>query len=86
MLTDQISSISVVSGGIKPILYSISNIFKLTIWLERELSEFTGLFFIKTVDSRKLLLDYLDVKEKNKPTFLKHKTILIYIMKFYLLI
>jgi len=64
MLTDQISSISVVSRGIKPTLYFISNIFKSTIWLERELSEFTGLFFIRAVDSRKLLLDYLDVKKK----------------------
>ncbi len=44
---------------------SISGLFPSTIWLERELSEFTGLVFEGLQDNRRLLLDYFH--EKHSP-------------------
>ena len=41
---------------------SLSSIFLSTIWLERELSEFSGLFFEGLSDSRRLLIDYFQRK------------------------
>lgn len=42
---------------------SISNLFPSAIWLERELSDFTGLNFLGLVDTRRLLLDYFEEKK-----------------------
>lgn len=43
-------------------LLTITPIFKSSIWLERELSDFTGLNFIGLLDTRRLLLDYFEQK------------------------
>lgn len=42
---------------------SSSYSFKSTIWLERELSDFTGLNFENLLDTRRLLLDYFEDKQ-----------------------
>lgn len=42
---------------------SISCLFSSNVWLERELSEFTGLTFEGLLDSRRLLLDYFQEKQ-----------------------
>lgn len=44
-------------------LISISSLFKSSTWLERELSEFTGIFFLGLLDTRRLLLDYFESKQ-----------------------
>lgn len=41
---------------------SISSIYRSAAWLEREISDFTNLLFIGSVDTRRLLLDYLSSK------------------------
>lgn len=43
-------------------IHSIQNIISSSCWCERELSEFTGLYLLNAKDSRKLLLDYSNVK------------------------
>ena len=43
---------------------SLAATFKSAVWLERELSDFTGLSFKGLTDTRSLLLDYLDVKSQ----------------------
>ena len=45
-------------------LASISSIFPSTLWLERELSEFTNMVFYGSSDTRRLLLDYLQGKQE----------------------
>lgn len=42
---------------------SVGGIFSSTIWLERELSDFTGVTFFGLVDTRRLLLDYFEEKQ-----------------------
>ena len=44
-------------------ILSLSDVFHSASWLERELSDFTGIYFINLIDSRSLLLDYLTVKQ-----------------------
>lgn len=39
-------------------LYSISNIYKSFVWVEREIQELTNTYFIGLVDNRRLLTDY----------------------------
>lgn len=41
---------------------SVSSLFSSTTWLERELSDFSGLNFLGLSDTRRLLLDYFDVR------------------------
>lgn len=43
-------------------LKSLNSLFKSTVWLERELSDFTNLSFLQTKDSRRLLIDYTEVR------------------------
>lgn len=43
-------------------LPSISQIYMSTVWLERELSDFSGINFLGLVDTRRLLLDYFEPK------------------------
>lgn len=43
-------------------LPSTSTIYASTIWLERELSDFSGINFLGLVDTRRLLLDYFEPK------------------------
>ncbi len=43
-------------------LGSISGLFKSCTWLEREISEFTGIVFLGLTDTRRLLLDYFEPK------------------------
>lgn len=43
-------------------LISTTSIYKSCIWLERELSDFTNMQFIGSVDTRRLLLDYFEPK------------------------
>jgi Ni,Fe-hydrogenase III component G len=43
---------------------SLATIFKAAVWLERELSDFSGLSFKGLTDTRGLLLDYLDIKSQ----------------------
>ena len=42
---------------------SISKIIPSSVWLERELSDFSGLSFFGLIDTRRLLLDYLETKQ-----------------------
>jgi hypothetical protein len=44
-------------------LPSISSIFSSALWLERELSDFTGINFVGLLDTRRLLLDYFEEKQ-----------------------
>ena len=44
------------------VITSISSLFKSSGWLERELSEFTGIVFLGLFDTRRLLLDYFESK------------------------
>ena len=46
---------------------SLAKIFNSAVWLERELSDFTGLSFEGLTDTRGLLLDYLGVKTQPTP-------------------
>jgi len=41
-------------------LLTITSVFKSSVWLERELADFTGLNFIGLLDTRRLLLDYFE--------------------------
>ncbi len=43
-------------------LPSLSTVYKSCIWLERELSDFTNLNFLGLKDTRRLLLDYFEIK------------------------
>jgi len=43
-------------------LLTTTLVYKSSIWLERELSDFTGVNFIGLVDTRRLLLDYFEQK------------------------
>lgn len=43
-------------------LPSTSTIYFSTVWLERELSDFSGINFLGLVDTRRLLLDYFEPK------------------------
>lgn len=43
-------------------LSSVSCIYSSTIWLERELSDFSNILFFGLSDTRRLLLDYFEVK------------------------
>lgn len=43
-------------------LLTITSVFKSSVWLERELSDFTNLNFIGLLDTRRLLLDYFEQK------------------------
>ena len=43
---------------------SVSTVFPSTNWLERELSEFTNVFFYNSPDTRRLLLDYFQNKRE----------------------
>lgn len=42
---------------------SISKLFASSVWLERELSDFSGLNFLGLTDTRRLLLDYFEEKK-----------------------
>jgi Ni,Fe-hydrogenase III component G len=42
---------------------SVSKIIPSSVWLERELSDFSGLSFFGLIDTRRLLLDYLETKQ-----------------------
>lgn len=44
-------------------LPTVSTMFTSTLWLERELSDFSNLNFIGLVDTRRLLLDYFEPKQ-----------------------
>ncbi len=44
-------------------LLSISSIFSSSLWLERELSDFTNIFFCGLYDTRRLLIDYFQEKK-----------------------
>lgn len=44
-------------------LQTTSSSFKSSVWLERELSDFTGLNFLGLSDTRRLLLDYFEEKK-----------------------
>lgn len=43
-------------------LNSLNILFKSSIWLERELSDFTDMTFIQTKDTRRLLIDYTEIR------------------------
>jgi len=43
-------------------LPSVSYIYNSTVWLERELSDFSNILFFGLCDTRRLLLDYFEVK------------------------
>lgn len=43
-------------------LITVSTVYRSVIWLERELSDFTGINFLGLLDTRRLLLDYFEVK------------------------
>lgn len=43
-------------------IQSVSRFFESAGWLEREISEFSGILFVGNSDSRRLLLDYIDDK------------------------
>lgn len=43
---------------------SLSSIYNSSIWLERELSDFTNIFFKNATDTRRLLLDYFQEKQE----------------------
>jgi NADH:ubiquinone oxidoreductase subunit C len=45
-----------------PNILSISSIIYSAVWLERELQEFSGVSFLYLSDTRRLLLDYLELK------------------------
>lgn len=45
-------------------LVSVSTIYSSACWLERELSDFTNIFFLNASDTRRLLLDYFQVKQE----------------------
>lgn len=44
-------------------LTTTSTLFKSSTWLERELSDFTNIYFDGLVDTRRLLLDYFEEKQ-----------------------
>lgn len=44
-------------------LISIASLLRSSTWLERELSEFSGITFLGLLDTRKLLLDYFEFKQ-----------------------
>lgn len=50
-------------------LFSISSLFKSTIWTERELSEFNNVNYVSLKDSRRLLTDYTNSHSINVNTF-----------------
>jgi NADH:ubiquinone oxidoreductase subunit C len=54
--------LTVCAKGTPHTLNSISMIFKSAAWLERELSEFSGVVFCGLLDTRRLLLDYTEPK------------------------
>lgn len=43
-------------------IITVSHVYKSVVWLERELSDFTGINFVGLVDTRRLLLDYFEEK------------------------
>lgn len=43
-------------------LMTTTSVYKSSVWLERELSDFTGVNFIGLLDTRRLLLDYFEQK------------------------
>lgn len=43
-------------------LITVSSIYRSVVWLERELSDFTGINFLGLMDTRRLLLDYFEPK------------------------
>jgi NADH:ubiquinone oxidoreductase subunit C len=45
-------------------LDTVSVIYESTTWLEREISDFTNIFFENSMDTRRLLLDYFQPKEE----------------------
>lgn len=66
MSTDSLDIICVKTSLLNFELNSISHIFESASWLERELSEFTGVLFYNSRDSRRLLLDYTEAKNFNE--------------------
>lgn len=62
MLTDSRVSVSTELTTVNK-LVSLSWLFSSTVWLERELSDFSNITFIQLRDTRRLLLDYLEPKQ-----------------------
>lgn len=62
MLSDDRTSVYTNVSADNFSLFSISTIFTSCVWLERELSDFTNINFLGLVDTRRLLLDYFEVK------------------------
>lgn len=64
MLSDErVSTCTTLSSG-NFFLITTSTVFQSSIWLERELSDFTGINFLGLVDTRRLLLDYFEDKQQ----------------------
>ena len=62
MVDDSRLSILTCVVNLSPQINSISTVFPSTVWLERELQEFSGISFLGLSDTRRLLLDYLEHK------------------------
>lgn len=62
MLDDKVFNINIDINRDLYIVSTLTTLYKSSIWLERELSEFTGLVFSGSLDSRRLLMDYTDCK------------------------
>jgi NADH:ubiquinone oxidoreductase subunit C len=62
MLSDSRVSVVTSIDSNTPSILSISTILYSATWLERELQEFSGITFLYLIDTRRLLLDYLEPK------------------------
>jgi NADH:ubiquinone oxidoreductase subunit C len=62
MVDDSRLSIFTCLSSLLPQVNSVSTVFPSTVWLERELQEFSGISFLGLSDTRRLLLDYLEHK------------------------
>jgi Ni,Fe-hydrogenase III component G len=62
MVDDTRLSIFTCLSSLSPQVNSVSTVFSSTVWLERELQEFSGISFLGLSDTRRLLLDYLEHK------------------------
>lgn len=63
MLNDSRTHLYLTTSTLNLTVPSISNLFISAVWLERELADFSGIFFDGLVDTRRLLLDYFQPKQ-----------------------
>lgn len=63
MMSDNRAAVYTLLPASSLALVSTSKTFASSVWLEREISDFTGINFLGLVDTRRLLLDYFEPKQ-----------------------